>query len=149
MVLDPISAVGLASNVLSFIDFSVKILAKTKEIHKSREGSLLEHQEIKIAAERFGQLRRSIDGSLSTLSATENLKPAEIVLQDVAKECQNMAKEFCAILDGVAAQPGQSRWKSFRQAFKAVWNKNGIELIRRRLSEQRGICIVHLLVVVR
>ena len=148
MVLDPISAAGLASNVLSFIDFGIKVLAKTKEIHESYDGSLLEHREIRLAAERCGRLRHSIDDSLSLLPVTESLTPAEIVLQDVAKECQDMAKEFCATLDGLAARSGQSRWKTFRQAIKAVWDKNGIEFMRLRLGEQREILIVHLLVVV-
>ena len=149
MVLDPISAVGLASNVLSFIDFCIKILGKTKELHDSRDGSLLEHREIRVAAERFGQLRHDIDNSLSLLPAIEDLTPAEIVLHDVAKQCQDVATKFCTTLDGLTAQAGQGRWKTFRQAFKAVWEKDSIELMRRRLGEQRDILIVHLLVVVR
>ena len=149
MVLDPLSAVGLASNVLSFIDLGIKVLAKTKELRESRDGSLLEHREIKVVAERFGQLRHSIDDSLLLLPTTEKLTHAERVLQDVAKECSDMAKEFCTTLERLTAQPGQSRWKTLRQAFNAVWDKDRIELMRRRLGEQREILIVHLLVVVR
>ncbi|KIW63805.1 hypothetical protein PV04_08777 [Phialophora macrospora] len=148
MVIDPVTALGLASNILSFIDFGLEVLAKGRELHKSATGRLIEHDEFRTAVGRLQQLRDGIDNSLQSLSSRTSLTPAEEALQQITAECQKISAEFQDALSTFTAQPGQSPWKSFRQAFEALWKKDGLERMQQRLNYQREQLVLHLLVVV-
>jgi hypothetical protein len=40
MVLDPVSALGIAGNILQFINFASKVLSKGTQYYKSTDGAL-------------------------------------------------------------------------------------------------------------
>ena len=149
MVLDPLTAVGLAANLLQFIDFGCQILSKSRRLHKSPSGYLIEHQELKVASERLDDLQHGIDRSLRDVSAQVNPTPAEEALGKVTKRCQVVAERLKAGLQEFAVEQGQSRWKSLRQAFKAIWGKEEVDAMWKQLQEQREQLTMHLLVVVR
>lgn len=153
MVVDPLTALGLASNILQLIDFGGQVLSKGRELHRSASGHLVEHQELDVAIQRLKLLRLNVDDSVRPLASRKAqhfiLTPAEIGLQAISEECQNIAEEFELALQGFVGRPNQGQWKSFRQAFKAVWNKDGLERMKQRLSYQREQLMLHLLVVLR
>ncbi len=149
MVIDPLTALGIASNIISFIDFGIQVLAKGRELHKSATGRVIEHDEFHIATGRLQQLREGIDSSLQSLSSRTSLTRAEEALQEITAECQEISKEFQDALSTFTAEPGQSPWKSFRRAFKALWKRDGLERMQQRLNNQREQLVLHLLVVVR
>ncbi|KAK5457114.1 hypothetical protein LTS15_004895 [Exophiala xenobiotica] len=148
MVLDPLTALGLASNIISFIDFGIQVLAKGRELHKSATGRVIEHDEFHIAVGRLQQLREGIDSSLQSLSSRTSLTRSEEALQDITAECWKISEEFQDALSTFTGKPGQSPWKSFRQAFKALWKKDGLERMQHSLKNQREQLVLHLLVVV-
>jgi len=39
MVLDPLSAIGLARNIVQFVDFSFKLIAETRDIYHAATGA--------------------------------------------------------------------------------------------------------------
>ena len=49
-MLDPMAALGLAGNIVQFVDFSIKLVGKVHEIHKSVDGALAENLDIEIVA---------------------------------------------------------------------------------------------------
>ena len=50
MVLDPLTAIGLAGNIVQFVDFSCKIIDKSQDIHKAEDQSLPENTEAETVA---------------------------------------------------------------------------------------------------
>ena len=50
MVLDPLSAVSLAGNVLQFVEFTSKLLINAHELLKSPEGSLEPNRQLEFLA---------------------------------------------------------------------------------------------------
>lgn len=46
MVLDPVSALGIAANVLQFVDVASKVVSRSTQYYKSFDGSLLEYAEL-------------------------------------------------------------------------------------------------------
>lgn len=151
MVLDPLTAFGLAANVIQFVNFGTTVLSKASELHRSSTGQLLEHQEIHAAARRLDQLCQGIEEALNKTSSENapTLSLSEESLRQVAQECLDMSQVFQQGLQKLAAQPGQDKWKSFRQAFKATWTKDGLERMRHQLSQQQQQLVLHLLVVMR
>jgi hypothetical protein len=149
MGLDPLSALGLASNIISLVDFGVRVLAKSRELQQSATGRFVEHQEFHVAADRLRLIQESLDRSHRTISSRHDLSRAELALQEITVECQKISVEFQDALSSFVRQNGQSSWKSFRQAFKALWKKDGIDSMRARLTDQREQLVLHLLVVMR
>jgi len=55
--MDPLNAIGLASNILSFIDFGAELVSKGLEIYKSTSGLT---EEIRSTKDTVTELRRFV-----------------------------------------------------------------------------------------
>ena len=152
MVLDPLAALSVGASVVQFVDFSSKLISKATELYKGSRNALIEVQELHDVSRRLIRLDENLFGTRRALRAhnkQKNLPPAEEALQQVSLECTKMAAEFIDTLDKLLAPSEHKAWKSCRQAFKAIWNKDGLEAMQRRLSQQREQLVIHLLVVIR
>ena len=65
--MDPLTALGLAGNIVQFIDFSCKILSDSYEIY--RAGSTSEHEEIDFIATDLSTLADRIQHGLGSASS--------------------------------------------------------------------------------
>jgi hypothetical protein len=61
MVLDPLTALSLAGNILQFIDFAAKVVSKCRGIHKSPDGVLPEDQELELVASDLARLSKRLE----------------------------------------------------------------------------------------
>lgn len=148
MVLDPISALGVAAAVVQFVDFGFELTSKSRELAKSSTGSLIDHRDLIDAANRLEILDDRLQKS-SAIVQQQKLSREEEALLEVSGKCRKTAGELRKTLESIAAKPGEGTFKSFRQAFKAVWHKDSIENMRSRINDlQQQLCI-HLLVVMR
>jgi hypothetical protein len=61
-------------------------------------------------------------------------------LQVICEECAAVSEELLKHLRDIKVPKGQERrqWKSFRQALKRVWSKDGVDNVLRRLSTLRA-----------
>jgi hypothetical protein len=164
MIIDPVTAFGLAVNVLQLLEFGGQLIAKSRELHSSSDGYMVEHREILTASRRLYSLQLELTDSLQLISkkstgkahgllilqtGPDKLTHAEQALKAVLEECEGIAQDFSQALEKFAASPGQHKWKSYRSAFKALWNKDGLLAMQRRLSQQREQLVIHLLVIVQ
>jgi hypothetical protein len=78
MVLEPISALGLAGNVIQFADFAGKLISKGNEYYKSVDGALVEHTELKVVGKRLADLSEGLETSLQ---ARRQQREAEWLLE--------------------------------------------------------------------
>ena len=140
---DPMSALGLAGNVVQFVDFASKLIAKGNKYYNAADGALVEHTELKTAARCLKDLRRVLGTSRngpSTLSAEEQ------ALDKVIHDCNDIASEIVDVLNQLRVSETHQKWKSFRQVFKTVWNKEKVEEMLRRLDMAQMHFIIHFLV---
>jgi hypothetical protein len=149
MVLDPLTALSVAASVVQFVDFSTKLISKGREIYKSTEGVLSDHAEQAAISSRLADLTRGLSVSINACEATKRLSPAENALQEVTLDCLECAGDFTLAIDELRVTGNHRKWKSFRQALKSVWKKEGIEVRLVKLDRLRQLVIVHLLVVVK
>lgn len=49
-MLDPLTALSLTGNLIQFIDFSNKLVSKSREIYRAADGTLSENLETEIVA---------------------------------------------------------------------------------------------------
>jgi len=121
--MDPLSALGLAGNIITFVDFSWKILAEANSIYKSPTGASEE-------AAFLEKIVRDVNGHADALAAF----PGDGQLRELANETRAIASELLNGLSMLQARTGRSRWKSFVVALKEVWGRDKTESLLKRLQ---------------
>ena len=149
MVLDPGSALGLASNIFQVVDFSARLISKGNQYYKSINGQLLEHAELSTISRRLVELNSGLEQSVAAFYRHRDLSAQEHALKAVAGDCKDAAQGFLTVLRDFEVSGNHRAWKSFRQAFKTVWSKEKMEEMLSRLAELKQQVVLHLLVVIK
>ena len=129
-MLDPISAIGLAGNIVQFVDFSWGLLRETKDLYNSSEGTTADIDVL----ERISNDIININDTLTAPSAADAIPDQ---MRDLASQCKRIAQELLEILDKVKAKEPRKKWRSFVAALRSVWKKKQIEDLVRRLERLR------------
>ncbi|KAH0843180.1 hypothetical protein FOPE_07819 [Fonsecaea pedrosoi] len=144
MVLDPLSAIGLAANIVQFIDFSRRLISDAKEIYHSTNGVTAENVELQDVAESLSRLSSTLLNPLDHSQAAISQTEAEIV--KIAAASRVVGDELLAAIQSLTAGDGShKKWRSFLQALKTLWKKDKIAKLRKRLEDARSNLSVHVL----
>lgn len=143
--MDPVSAIGLASSVVQLITFSTDIISKSREIHRSAAGSLVENVELETIARTLQSQSRRL-----AVHASKDRFPS-VTSKDIVACCEQVrksSKKLIDIVEGLRGDAASSRWKSFYQALKSVWKEQDIADYLRRLEMHRrqidSLLLMHL-----
>lgn len=118
MVLDPFSALGLASNIIQFVDFSLKLVSETRDIKNSAKGVSSRHESFEFYAQHLSQITATIDtDSDGTTAVGSDLKA-------LCKRCTGIATMLQDALEELQQKGQRTMWKSFVQAMKEI-NRGG------------------------
>lgn len=142
--MDPISGVGLAANVLQFVDFCAKLVSKGNAIFKSTSGTLEEHAQVETVSRRLQELARDLETSISSRPGND-----EQHLVAICQACVGIAGDLRDKLSRLTVMGQRTRFKSFRQALKSVWQKEELEALTSKLQLFRGELNTSLLVSMR
>jgi hypothetical protein len=132
MVLDPMSAVSLASSIVQFIDFSGKIVSKGRRIYLSAEGALPKNLELGVVTNDLSRLAGALrKAALDRTKSNDDEKS----LQTISDECAKIADILLERLEKLKVKSDAKHrgWKSVRQALKSVWSKEELEELAARL----------------
>ncbi|CZR63571.1 uncharacterized protein PAC_13468 [Phialocephala subalpina] len=132
---DPMTALGLASNIVQLISFTSDIVSKSREIYKSQDGKLIEHMELEAITTSLHDLSREI---VSPFQKGILLSKAEEDLQKLWGECNDISRQLIVAIESLQTQGRNKKWNSFRQALKTVWKEDEIEALSRRLDRYRA-----------
>jgi hypothetical protein len=159
MVLDPVSALGIAGNVLQFVDFASKVVSKGTQYYKSLDGALVENTELSAVADNLSKLSRRLETSMPLEASMLGIRrhgesdpqysPAEQGLWEANKECYRISVELVETLDKLKISDSHRKWQSFWQALRSSWSEEHIETLSKRLTQAREQLMTHLLVHIR
>ncbi|KAI0854404.1 hypothetical protein F5Y00DRAFT_256898 [Daldinia vernicosa] len=142
--MEALVAVGLASNILQFVDFSAKLIRISNELRNDATSS--ENKDHQVITTHMKALAQGISDSAKAISQTSTTaSPEEKALQPVAFQCCKLADSLLDRLKKCGIQHGQnnSRLQRVKTAFKAIWNKREIEEISNRLQFFRSELTLH------
>lgn len=140
--MDPMSALGLAANVIQIVDFSSRLMTATYEIYNAADGQLVEHSELGFITRCLTTHIQDLDESLKAKKLKTCLSQSDRDQARLGLECKDVALELLAALNELKAQGKHKRWRSFRQALLTIWYKGRIEAFERRLNRFRQQLIV-------
>ncbi|KAH8663414.1 hypothetical protein BGZ60DRAFT_67197 [Tricladium varicosporioides] len=159
-MLDPFTALGVAGNIVQFVDFSTKLISKSHKIYKSAEGALMENQDLEAIALNLNRLSEKLRTDMSRhllppLRAgmkLPNYTPKnrdKIELGAINAKCTTVATDLLSILRMFKVQGKNSKWKSFKMALKTVWDDDQIQDALSKLEQCRKQLDTELLISLR
>ena len=137
-MLDPLTAISLASAVVQFTDFGLKLVRGSVELYYSTDGTDEERSSIESHSSHVGNLA---DKVLFPLENSIDNGPASVdeeELRGLAEACKKIASDLVSLLDGLKVKkptgPGR-KWESFRKAVAAQTpgNKDKIAFLEKKL----------------
>ncbi|OAP54357.1 hypothetical protein AYL99_11458 [Fonsecaea erecta] len=144
MPLDPFSALGLAANIVQFIDFSCGLISDAKEIYHSATGATANNVGLQGIAESLSRLSSTLVNPLHPTSDAVSAAEREIV--KIAASSRDIGDEMLATIQSLKLGEGSHRkWRSFRQALSTTWKRDKIAHLHRRLEDARSNLSIHVL----
>lgn len=131
--MDPVSAVGLASAILTFVEAGLKLIETAYGIHTSVGGVLDENRHRESISIEIMQAATRLQ-----TTTTSGLTPEQQSLCNLAKRCRKTSTELVTMLNKVKPKPGPlNPLKSFKYALKA--NKKAIQIkgLENQLKDYR------------
>lgn len=133
--MDPLTALGLASNIVQLITFASDLVSKGREIYKSVDGALVENLELETITTTLQELSQSVH--LPRRPRLEKLTKTERKLHELCHDCNDVSGQLLGVIRGLKAKGPATRWNSFRHALNSVWKENEIEALETRLDRYR------------
>ncbi|KAL8718403.1 MAG: hypothetical protein Q9225_004461 [Loekoesia sp. 1 TL-2023] len=137
-MLDPLTAISLASAIVQFTDFGTRLVIGTIKLYQSADGVTAEAADLKSKVTNVRQYADKISKSHQRRDNHEPKTEDEEKLIEQAEACSGIAVELLVVLDALKVKKpaGSGRtWESFRKAVATAtpWNQEKIASLERRL----------------
>ena len=133
VMLDPLTAVGLASAIVQLVDFSSELVSETKELYHSTEGNSAQNEELQSVTEDLKELCKTLSSAQRRAPSVEP-STDELALLELSGSCKVVADELIAVLEKLRVKSAHEKWGSFKTALRGAMKKERIENIRARLD---------------
>ncbi|KAF2113604.1 hypothetical protein BDV96DRAFT_613546 [Lophiotrema nucula] len=147
--MDPISALGLASNIIQFVQFAGKLISESQEAYESIDGVSQRNANLEGIANDLLNLHQQLLKDASSRTPGAKLSAAEAQLQSLAKESTQVAEKLIGIVQALKSSARNKRWKSVRHAIASSWKQSDIAALQARLGDIRQQLDTALLICLR
>lgn len=154
-MLDPLTALGVAGNVLQIIDFGFQLVTDGNQIYHSSTGALEENKATDELAQDLQSLVVRLFESQTQWQKAHGdnpLDPDEVHLRNICDRCTEIAVELRNQLQNLRRLDGQQKYrrlKSYKQALISVWRKDHVDAIAARLARYQQELDTHILIGLR
>ena len=132
--MDPFSALGLASNIIQFLNFGGNLLCGSLELYRSMDGTSSTNQVLEAITNDLTALCAEIVRAGRDLNE-DTASESELSLLSLASSCNELGKDFLLALKSLKVKGGrQRRWESTWQALRGAWKESQIRDYERALS---------------
>ena len=147
--MEALSALSLASNIVQFLEFGLRVVSKGNKIYRSVDGILEENLDLEVVTRDLLDMQSKLKCTLLASNHTQLASNDAKSFNTLSEACAGLADRLLEKLNMVKAQGRFRRWKSLRQALKIVWSKQDIENFKNTLQSFRSEMQIHLLVSLR
>lgn len=144
--MDPASAIGVASSVLAFVDFSWKLVAGTWEIYQGLDGNDIEDVQVEDVVEDFEMLTAPLEnlGKPSPKQTT-----AERNIRRLARACLEDSTTIIELLSKMKVKGPRTVGKSFRATWIRMLNKGELSELKTRVQSHRQDILVNIAIMIQ
>jgi hypothetical protein len=141
--MEALATVGLAGNILQFIDFSYNIISGINKVCSSASGMTPGNESLSILVDDFTAVAQGLITDVPV--KTEN----ERKLRALAKNCYAFSEELQEILRRLKVGNRGSRWDGLKVKWRSMRKEKEIEAIERRLNGYQSQILIRLHVMFR
>ncbi|KAF2866677.1 P-loop containing nucleoside triphosphate hydrolase protein, partial [Massariosphaeria phaeospora] len=139
-LMEALAAVGLAGNIVQFVDFSCKLFDQATSIYHSTSGTSRDAEDL----ESITRNLQDLSVRLSQKNHNQTHPQDHTALKKLAKECETTANELLSALQALKAKKPDSKWNSFRTALASAWKQPRVDALEKRLHTYRSQLIIQL-----
>jgi hypothetical protein len=132
--MEPLTAIGLIGNIITFINAGYKLVSKANETYRSATGATVENEALGETGARFLAAASSIEKRL----ATANLRPDEVALKDLSLKCCGVSNELEQLLQKLKAKNAKSKRSAVSATFRSLWKDKEKAELEAKLSSYRS-----------
>ena len=147
IMLDPMSALGLACNIIQIVDFSLKAVTKFRELYK--DGASSEDRELEDMTVRLKGLRANLVTVDRTIGQSRPVFVDDQDLQALADECCKTADKLTTELDTLKTSGPHKRRQAVQKFYRSICRKSVVEKIQRKLDSYQKVLDTRILVNLR
>lgn len=145
-VMEPLAALGLASNIVQIVDFSGRIISRSKEIYRSADGKLAAHIALEQAAKSLRLLSHDLIEDIplpdDLFSKGDTIKrreksAAEVRLLNLSSQTKAITDKIIERIQRENVGNASNPWKSVDQAFRSIWNEKELQSLEAGLADIR------------
>lgn len=143
MVLDPVSTLGVAGNVLQIVHLGTSIVKATRAFHQ--HGTTPHYAELAANAESVNRLSRQLQKHLDPLQNAQGEPWPEFGVQKINESCQTLSQDLAGLSQRHSLRDSNlNAMQSFRNALKSVWGDSKIQNLERNLENAQEQLLLHL-----
>lgn len=131
--MDPFTAIGLASSIVQFVDFSTKLIHGAREIYDSASSDTLENRSLEAVV---GEMKR-LSSKLLSPGKTHQTEE-EKALRRLAAECNILSNQILHLLQKIKPKDANSMRQSTWAALKNKWHEGEKLELEKRLENCRS-----------
>jgi hypothetical protein len=136
--MDPITAISLASSIVTFVDFATKIVSGTYEVYRS--GATDDNVHVDTIVEDLTEITAHLSVAIPGKTANE------IALKNLAAKCEVVSGKLQAILDSLKVSGDRTMWKSLKVRIKSMRESKDIIELEKQLADYRSQILTRLTV---
>lgn len=152
--MDPFTALSVASNVVSFVEFVGKIFSSTRTVYQAFNHDAGRCFDLESITDTLQTLNRGLVDSLEDSRSNQQSDQNDIAAKNrqilaLCHDCNRVGDELLGALSGLKLQAKSSLWGSFRIALSSVLSADKVSDLQSRLDGFRSQISMWMLVAVR
>jgi hypothetical protein len=140
--MDPLAAIGLANNIVAFVEFASKIITGAHEVYSSATGTTSNNADMALV---IGDVR----AMTRRLHVVKPVTDDDIALQDLVVKCQELSTDLISTLSRLQTKDPKSKTASMRVAWRAMRSKDKVESLEKRIERYRAQILDRILIMMR
>jgi predicted nucleic acid-binding Zn-ribbon protein len=131
--MDPLSAIGLVSGVITFIDFGYKVISAATEVHASATGSTAANKHIEFLNTRM----EAVASDLAVAKSTRGMSADTQRMSELAGQCLELSTDLKKLLNKLRTNNPKSKRQVLSTIVKNVMKKDQKKELEARLDQCR------------
>ena len=141
-MLDALNAIGIAGNIVFFVDFASKLLSTSHKLYKSSNGPTARNIDLYSVTEDLQKFCTEFREAEQTPHLEQ--RSQDDPTTKLSHECNKLASDLLGVLQSVLVENGNRKWNSFRAAIKLKWKETHINEVETRLRNFREQILLRL-----
>src|ERR1700760_4422248 len=133
-MIDPASAISLASSVVQLTTFIADLISRSQELHKSATGLLVRQSDLETTTNSLHNLVGDLSSRASKLQTESPSGTSDYDLYNLCNSCVAVADELLQATEKLKVRGRHKGWNSFRQALLSLWNEKKLDELKDRLN---------------